>query len=97
MLFRSKEQIYLDKSDKNILYDKITVFDNALMRPWTITKKAARNPKPRPLWHTEACAEDNAMVRIGNDAYFLSADGLLMPTRKNQPPPDLRYFNQARK
>ena len=37
------------------------------------------------------------MVRIGNDAYFLSADGLLMPTRKNQPPPDLRYFNQAHK
>jgi hypothetical protein len=92
-----KEQIYLDKADKNIIYDKITVFDNALTRPWTITKKAARNPKPRPLWHTEACAEDNAMVRIGNDAYFLSADGLLMPTRKNQPPPDLRYFNQARK
>src|SRR5436309_8439026 len=62
-----KEQIYLDKADKNVLYDKITVFDNALSRPWTITKKAARNPKPRPLWHTEACAEDNAMVRIGNN------------------------------
>jgi hypothetical protein len=25
--------------------------------------------------------------------YFLSADGLLMPTKKDQPPPDLRYFN----
>jgi hypothetical protein len=24
----------------------------------------------------------------------LSADGLLMPVKKGQPPPDLRYFNQ---
>jgi hypothetical protein len=91
-----KEQIYLDHADKNIIYDKITVFDNALTRPWTITKKAARNPKLRPLWHTEACAEDNAMVRIGNDAYYLSADGMLMPIKKNQSPPDLRYFNRQK-
>jgi hypothetical protein len=34
-------------------------------------------------------------VQIGKDAYFLSADGLLMPTRKDQPPPDLRYFKQS--
>ncbi len=92
-----KERIYLDKADKNIIYDDITVFDHALTRPWSITKKASRNPKPRPLWRTEACSEDNAMVRIGNDAYFLSADGHLMPTRKDQPPPDSRYFNQSRK
>ena len=26
--------------------------------------------------------------------YFLSADGKLMPTRKDQPPPDLRYFTR---
>jgi hypothetical protein len=28
----------------------------------------------------------------GNAFYFLSADGLLMPTRKDQPPPDLAIF-----
>jgi hypothetical protein len=33
-------------------------------------------------------------VQIGNEAYFLSADGHLMPTKKNQAPPDLRYFQQ---
>jgi hypothetical protein len=27
----------------------------------------------------------------------LSADGYLMPTKKGQAPPDLRYFNQSRK
>ena len=37
------------------------------------------------------------MVKIGNDPYFLSADGKLMPTRPNQEPPDLRYFNQPKK
>ena len=31
-------------------------------------------------------------VEIAKQGYFLSADGLLMPTRKDQAPPDLRYF-----
>jgi hypothetical protein len=30
-------------------------------------------------------------------AYFMSADGYLMPARKNQAPPDLRYFKQTQK
>jgi hypothetical protein len=30
--------------------------------------------------------------RIGKENYFLSGDGFLMPIRKDQPPPDLRYF-----
>ena len=92
-----KARIFLDKADKNILYDDITVFDHALTRPWSITKKATRDPKPRPLWRTSACAEDNGMVKIGNDPYFLSADGKLMPTRKDQPPPDLTYFKRTPK
>jgi hypothetical protein len=36
-------------------------------------------------------------VRIGKENYMMSADGYLMPAKKDQPPPDLRYFNQARK
>jgi hypothetical protein len=87
-----KERIYLDKADKDILYNEITVFDNALTRPWSITKKAKRSPKARPLWRTAVCAEENARVKIENENYFLSADGKLMPTRKDQPPPDLQYF-----
>jgi hypothetical protein len=35
-------------------------------------------------------------VGIGGQNYMLSADGYLMPTRKNQSPPDLRYFKQAK-
>ncbi len=71
--------------------------DNALTRPWSITKKAQRNPKARPLWRTAVCAENNTRVKIEDENYFLSADGKLMPTRKDQPPPDLRYFNQSRR
>jgi hypothetical protein len=33
-------------------------------------------------------------ILIGRDDYLLSADGLLMPVKKGQKPPDLRYFNQ---
>jgi hypothetical protein len=89
-----RERIYLDDKDPNTLYDEITVEDHALTHPWTILKKASRNPSPRPKWHTEACSEDNTWVRIGKEAYYLSADGNLMPIKKNQPPPDLRYFTK---
>jgi hypothetical protein len=36
-------------------------------------------------------------IVIGTENYFLSADGLLMPAKKDQAPPDLRYFKQTRK
>jgi hypothetical protein len=35
-------------------------------------------------------------VVIGKENSFLSADGMLMPAKKDQPPPDLRYFKPAR-
>jgi hypothetical protein len=34
------------------------------------------------------------MVKIGNETYYRFADGTIMPTDKDQPPPDLRYFEQ---
>jgi hypothetical protein len=90
-----KERIYLDKADPNILRDEITSFDHALSRPWTVTRTYYRD-RNAP-WYEHICVEDNHHVIIGKESYFLSPDGLLMPTRKNQPPPDLRYFDQARK
>jgi hypothetical protein len=90
-----KERIYLDKTDHNLLHDEITTIDHALTQPWTVNKTYRRDPKvKRPAWITEACAGDNAMVRVGDDAYFLSTDGYLMPIKKDQAPPDLRYFKQ---
>jgi hypothetical protein len=92
-----KERIYLDKADRNLLRDEITTIDNALSRPWTVTKNYRRNTDPQPVWREWICAEGNTHVEIGGEPYFLSADGLLMPTKKGQKPPDLRYFDQAGK
>ncbi len=89
-----KERIYLDKADKNLLHDDITSYDHALTQPWTKNRTYKRNANPKPLWREEACAADNSMVKIGDDAYFLSSDGLLMPVRKDQSPPDTRYFKK---
>jgi hypothetical protein len=36
-------------------------------------------------------------ARIGKQDYMINSDGLLMPTKTDQAPPDLRYFNRARK
>jgi len=89
-----KERIYRDKADPNILHDEITTIDHALTRPWTVTKNFLRDRAERPVWREFICAEDNPWTKLGKENYFLSADGYLMPTRKDQPPPDLRYFNR---
>ncbi|MEA2990943.1 MAG: hypothetical protein QOG83_3654 [Alphaproteobacteria bacterium] len=92
-----KERFYLDKSDPEVLFIDITVFDNALTKPWSMKKKARRDPSPQPVWRSEVCAADNSLARIGKEAYFMSADGYLMPTRKGQKPPDARYFESPPK
>src|SRR5262249_24245921 len=92
-----KERIYLDKADANKLYDEITIIDNALTRPYTKLQTALRNPNPHPVWKSDVCSENNTHIRIGKEKYYLSADGKLMPAKKNQEPPDLSYFRQTQK
>ena len=92
-----KERFYLDKADPNVLHDMITVIDHALTRPWTVDKTYERNTNPRPQWVETYCTEANAQIVIGKENYFLRADGFLMPAKKDQPPPDLRYFKRTQK
>jgi hypothetical protein len=92
-----KERIYLDKADPNLLHDEITVIDHALTRPWTVDKQYVRNADPLSDWLESVCIEYNAQIFIGKENYYLSADGDLMPARKGQKPPDLKYFNQPGK
>jgi len=92
-----KERIFLDKADPEILYDEITTIDDSLTHPWSVTKKYARVQTKQPVWEEANCAEGNGHVEIGGQGYFRSADGRLMPTKKDQPPPDLRYFKQPQK
>jgi hypothetical protein len=87
-----KERFFSDKADRDILHDEITVIDHAFTRPWTVMKDYRRSSEAHPIWRDSVCVEENQHVRIGNDSYMLSADGLLMPAKKDQPPPDLRYF-----
>jgi hypothetical protein len=89
-----KERIHLDKADRNVLHDEMTVIDHALTRPWTVDKRYLRSSDPRPPWTEYYCGESNAQVTIGKEHYFLSGDGTLMPTREDQPPPDLKYFKK---
>ena len=90
-----KERIFIDKSDENVAHDEVTVYDHALTRPWTVMKNYRRSAEKRPDWTEEYC-EDNNHVSIGKEDYMLSADGLLMPAKKNQAAPDLRYFKKTK-
>ena len=60
-------------------------------------KHYRRNPSPHPHWQEYDCIGDNVLMKIGNETYYKSSEGRLMPTRKDQPPPDLKYFKQVKK
>jgi hypothetical protein len=90
-----KERIFIDKGDPDILHDVITVVDHALTRPWVVDKRYKRDHNP--IWFQNNCSEDNRHVFIGSEHYVLSGDDLLMPSKKNQAPPDLRYFKKTQK
>jgi hypothetical protein len=89
-----RERIYLDKADPDILHNDITTIDHALTRPWTVNKRYRR--ERNVIWYEDNCTENNRHIIVGTEAYFLSADGYLMPTRKDQAPPDLRYFKSRK-
>ena len=91
-----KERIFLDKANPNLLHDDITTIDHALTRPWLVNKTYRRVATDKQIWWKhEVCGEGNAHVGIGKEVYYLGADNLLMPAKKDQPPPDLRYFKQG--
>jgi hypothetical protein len=90
-----KERIYADSSDPGILHNEITSIDDALTRPWTVTRSYKR--QRQAIWFEYPCGENNEHVFIGKENYYLSADGDLMPAHKNQAPPDLRNFDQPAK
>jgi hypothetical protein len=88
-----KERLYTDKTDPNVLHNDITTIDHALTQPWTVTRSYRRSPQQRhPDWSEFTCSGDPTHVLIGTEYYALSPDGLLMPVRQGQKPPDLRYF-----
>jgi hypothetical protein len=88
-----KERFYLDQANHDLLHDEITTFDHALTRPWTVTRHYVRERDP--IWLEFDCAENNSHVVIGKESYFLSHDGYLMPTRKDQPPPEFRQAGES--
>ena len=92
-----KERIFLDRADTDLLHNEMTVIDNALTRPWTVKKSYIRVEGPRTVWREWICTEGNSHVEIGGQPYYLSAEGLLMPTKRGQAPPDLRYFSPPTK
>jgi hypothetical protein len=86
------ERIYLDKADPNLLHNEISTTDHALTRPWKVMRNYRREKKV--FWTENNCIEGNDNIAIGKEDYLLSPDGLLMPVKKGQKPPDLRYFDK---
>jgi hypothetical protein len=87
-----KERIYLDKANPDIMRNEITTNDHALTRPWTVSRFYKREHNPQ--WEEYNCTEDNRWVVIGGQTYLADSEGYLMPIQKNQPPPDMKYFQK---
>jgi hypothetical protein len=87
------EKVYADQANPEILHDEITTVDRALTRPWTVRRSYRRAGKEALLeWSEHLCVEDESRVEIADQIYKLSPEGLLMPVRKGQKPPDLGFF-----
>jgi hypothetical protein len=89
------ERIFLDGANRNRLHDRITTIDHAYTRPWTVTRDY--NREAEPLWVETNCGAENHYVSLEKETYFISVDGYLMPTKKNQRTPDLKNFAQTPK
>jgi hypothetical protein len=85
-----KERLSLDKSDSDVMHNIITIIDNAFTHPWTVDKRYRRDRNVG--WYEDNCNENNHHIVVGKDSYFVSGDGYLMPVKKGQKAPDLRYF-----
>jgi hypothetical protein len=87
-----KERLYLDKNDPNILRDEITTYDHAFTKPWTVSRFLRRAKDP--IFEEYNCTEDNHWLVVGGYLYMTDEDGYLMPIQKNQPAPDVKYFQK---
>jgi hypothetical protein len=85
-----KERLFIDKTNPSILHDEITTIDSSLTRPWTVMKSYRR--KSDEEWVELNCGESNNYVTIDGQVYYIGGDGLLVPMKKGQPAPDLKYF-----
>jgi hypothetical protein len=89
------ERIFLDPANGDLLHDQVTVIDHAYTRPWTVMRDYVRLRDPH--WVENNCASGNHYAVIDHESYFISFDGYLMPTKKDQRPPDLRNFERNAK
>jgi hypothetical protein len=92
-----QETFFIDKHNPDLMHVLTTVVDHALTRPWTSDRQYRRVSVHVDQWPETWCQEGNENVMIGKENYLIRTDGLLMPAKKNQTPPDLRYFNQPPK
>ena len=93
--FMTEFKAAFEKDNPDIIYNEVTTIDNALTQPWTVVKDYHR--VRNAFWFENICQEHNIHVDIEDEGYVLGADRKLMPTKKGQKPPDLRYFDQPKR
>jgi len=57
----------------------------------------AKGPRHRCLRAATVVMTASAGAPTAREVYYLSGDGTIMPIKKDQSPPDLKYFSQAKK
>ncbi len=66
-----KERISLDRDNGDVLRNEITTIDDALTRPWTVTRSYHRNRDSE--WREYVCAASNQHIVIDHEDYLAEA------------------------
>src|SRR5262249_58337046 len=82
-----KERIFLDKADKDLLHNEMTVIDHALTHPWTVKKSYRRAADAQAEGPEYLCVERTETMRIGGETYRFDKGGYPSAAQKGPETP----------
>jgi hypothetical protein len=88
--------MHRSKTDYSIISSARASSDGGTVRPRALAVVRLMTSSNVVGWARMPCASGNNQIVIGEENYILSADGLLMPAKKDQAPPGLRHFKRRR-
>ena len=92
-----KERLSLDKTNPNVMLNEITTIDQ--LADAAVDRDQGVRPRPQAkssIGRRKTAPKATAMSKSRAKAISSRGDGNLMPAKKGEAPPDLRYFNQKK-
>ena len=92
-----KERIYLDKADPNTPAQRDHRHRQCADAAVDGDQELQPRTEPHPFWREYLCRRTTITSPSARRAISSAPTAILMPAKKDQPPPDLRYFEPQRR